>query len=187
MEVKGVAFIARRKLLTTTHGEEKFKELMRELAAQEPYFKEYENILSTSLIPAEKFIAFNDFLLKKLYDNNPQVYWMMGEKSAEYALVEGPFKSLIKEKDLERVLTKSIPILWDMYYTAGRLDLEYTPGIFSVRILELPINHYYFEFVVMAYCKKVLELCGARDITYDKLKTIDRGDKEINYVFRFAL
>jgi hypothetical protein len=91
------------------------------------------------------------------------------------------------EKDIKRVLTESIPIIWKMYYTEGNLDIKYETGIFNVSVLNLPINHYYFEYVVMGYCNKILELCGAKSITYDKVKTIDKGDKEINYVFHFSV
>jgi hypothetical protein len=187
MEVKGIAFIARQKLVVAKIGEKKFKELMNELSEKDPYFKNYDSILPTSSIPVDKFLFFNDVILEKYYGNNPQIYWMMGEKSAEYALVDGPFKILIMEKDIKRVLTESIPIIWKMYYTEGNLDIKYETGIFNVSVLNLPINHYYFEYVVMGYCNKILELCGAKSITYDKVKTIDKGDKEINYVFHFSV
>jgi hypothetical protein len=187
MEVKGLAFIARKKLLIAKIGDEKFKEFMNELGRKEPYFKHYDDIVAMSSIPADKFLFFNDVVLREFYDNDPRVYWMMGEKSAEYALVDGPFKVLIQKKNIERVLTESIPIIWKMYYTAGDLDIKYEPGVFDVSVVHLPINHYYFEYVVMGYCNKILELCGAKSITCDKIKTVDKGDKDINYIFHFTV
>lgn len=184
MEVKGTAFISRKKMIIGQFGEEKFYELMKELSLQDVYFKNNDITLIT-MIPAEKFLLFNDFVLKKFYSNNINVYWTMGEKSAEFALVDGPYKILIKDRNIERVLTEAIPVMWKVYFTEGNIETKYEKGSLEVSVFNIPFNHYYFEYVVMGYCNKLINLCGASGITVEKLKTIDRGDKEIRYKFHF--
>ncbi len=185
MEVKGTAFVARKKMIISQFGEEKFKELMNEVIEKEPYFK--NDILPFTLIPVDKFLLFSDLSLKKFYNNDNRVYWIMGEKSAEYALIDGPYRNLIKNREIGRVVTEALPVLWKVYYTAGDVEVKYEPGSVDARLYNVPINHYHFEYVVMGYLNKILELCGAKSITYEKIKTIEKGDKEINYKFHFRM
>ncbi len=184
MEVKGTAFLARKKMMISQFGEEKFNELLNEVSTKDDYFKK-NDIIPITLIPVEKFLLFSDLALQKFYNNNNNVYWMMGEKSAEYALVDGPYKVLIKNRKIGRVMTEAIPVLWQVYYTEGHMETKYETGSVEVRVFDFPINHYYFEYVIMGYVNKMLELCGAKSITYEKFKTIDKLDKEIYYKFHF--
>lgn len=187
MDVKGTAFLARKRMIITQFGEEKFKELLNEAGEMDEYFKKNSDVSSISMIPVNSFLLFNDLALKKLYNNNIKLYWTMGEKSAEYALVDGPYKVLIKNREISRVLTESIPVMWKVYFTEGNIESKYDAGSLEVNVSNIPVNHYYFEYVIMGYCNKIIELCGAKSITYEKVKTIEKGDKEINYKFHFVV
>ncbi len=185
MDVKGIAFVSRKKAIINQFGEEKYNELMKELGENDEFFKTHQDISISDIFPVEKYLLFNDFMLKKFYNNNINAYWKMGEKSAEFALVDGPYKVLIQNRNIERALTESLPVIWKLYYTEGDVKINFEAGAAEVEFYNLPLNHPYFEHTFMGYVYKLIELCGGKSITYDKLKTIERGDKEINYRFHF--
>ncbi len=184
MEVKGVAFVARKNALIKQFGEKKFAELMKEVAEKEEYFKD-PFINQATLIPIEKFLLFNDMMVNKFYGGDAKIYWKMGEKSAEFSLIEGPFKVFIQNKSIEDACKTSIPNVWKVYYNEGRVETKFEKGMVNIRILDVPILHSYFEYALMGYYVKLLELVGAKSIKYDAIKTVEKGDTEIEYVFHF--
>lgn len=82
----------------------------------------------------------------------------MGEKSAEYSLIEGPYKIFIKSKEIEKFAKETIPLIWTTFYTKGKLDSSIKNNIIDIKVVDLPVNHLYFEMVVMGYVKRALEL-----------------------------
>ncbi len=185
MEVKGIAFVSRKKAIIAQFGEDKFNELMNEVGENDEFFKTHRDISMSDMFPVEKYLLFNDHMLKKFYNNNINAYWTMGEKSAEFALVDGPYKVLLKNRNIERALTESLPVIWKLYYTAGDVRIKCETGAAEVEFYNLPMNHSYFENTFMGYVHKLIELCGGKSITYEKIKTIERGDREINYKFHY--
>lgn len=53
METKGVAFIARKKMIVTQFGEGAWNSFINDLSEKESYFK--KNIIPSDLIPIENF------------------------------------------------------------------------------------------------------------------------------------
>jgi hypothetical protein len=185
MEAKGVAFISRKKMIENQFGAEKWNNFIGKIALKKSYFK--RNIMSTDLIPIEDFLYFTDEALKEFFNNDSKIYWMMGEKSAEYSLLEGPYKIFIKSKDIKSIVLNSFPMLWTTFYTKGRLESSMNNNIVDLKLVDLPISHDYFELVIMGYAKKALELVGAKNISYQAIKSIKNGDKEVHYRFEFQI
>ncbi len=185
MEVKGVAFLSRKEGIIKQFGKEKWEEFIKKISTEESYFK--QPILASTLIPVQSFLIFQDVLLKEFYNNNEQVYWMIGEKSAEWSLLEGPYKTFLKTKDLNKFVESSLPLLWKMFYSSGivytKLDNN---NIAHIKILDLPIWHIHFEYTIMGYCKRAFELLGIENLIMNKIKGVSLGDKEIYYQFKIG-
>ena len=145
------------------------------------YFK--KSILATDLIPIKDFLLFTDEALKEFYNNDSKIYWTMGEKSAEYSLLEGPYKVFIRSKDINSIVLTPFPLLWTSFYTKGRLESSINNNIVDLKLADLPITHNYFELVIMGYAKRALELVGAKNIKYKAIKSLKNGDKEVHYRF----
>jgi hypothetical protein len=172
-------------MIITQFGEEKWNSFLDKIAAKSNYFK--KTIMSTDLIPINDFLYFTDEALKEFYNDNSKIYWVMGEKSAEYSLLDGPHKVFIKSKDFKSIVLNSFPLLWTSFYTKGRLESSFDNNVVELKIVDLPITHIYFELVVMGYANKALELMGAKNIKFEPLKTIKNNDKEIHYRFEFTI
>ena len=117
MDVKGTAFLARKVMLIEEIGEERFNQLVSEMARKEPIFS--HPIHATTLIPLRVFVAFNDALIDELYGGDRSAYLRFGEKSAEYALTIGPYKR-IRETNSIAVLTCAAHSAASLTRTAGR-------------------------------------------------------------------
>jgi hypothetical protein len=179
MEAKGVALLARKKLVSEQFGEDTWDAFLKEYGEKDGYFR--TDILPTALIPIDKFLAFNEALLKKFFLGDERAYITMGERTAEYSLVEGPYKTYLRDRDYRKLAEESVPKLWKKFYTDGTLEIIYQPGQVEAAIHGLPQRHVYFESAVVGYMKRTLELAGARDVSYRKLA----GD-DIRFRFTFT-
>jgi hypothetical protein len=179
MEAKGVAFQARKKLVCEQFGEARWDAFLKAHGEHDPYFR--TDVLPTALIPIDKFLAFNEALLKEFYLGDERAYVVMGEKTAEYSLVEGPYKTYLRARDYRTLVTESVPKLWRKFYTAGELEISYAPGAVEAAIHGLPQRHVYFESAVVGFMKRTLELAGARDVLYRK-----RAGDGIRFTFTFS-
>ena len=68
MEVKGVAFLARKQLIINKFGEEKWKQFMNKL----------KTILATTWIPVEKFLKFQDVVTNEFFGGDNTTFWELG-------------------------------------------------------------------------------------------------------------
>jgi hypothetical protein len=184
MEVKGTAFLARKVMLIEEIGEARYTEFVAELAEQEPFFR--RPITATTLIPIRTFIAFNEALVSRFYGGDVMSYVRFGEKSAEYALVIGPYKR-IRETHSIAAFVESARVIYQGYYTAGRAEGSLDLDTAELRVLGIPgeHKHLYFEYVIAAFFRRGIELVGSRSATMTRVLGFSNGDDEIRY--RYAI
>jgi hypothetical protein len=81
MHVKGTFFVGRKAFIIQQFGEARWSRFIERIAKKEPIFG--EPILVTSLVPVEAYLSFQDELIQDLFGGDNNVYWTIGEKSAE--------------------------------------------------------------------------------------------------------
>jgi len=184
MDVRGTAFLARKVMLVEEIGEERYVEFLAEFARKEPFFR--QSIGATTLIPIEAFIAFNDALVETFYGGDVLSYLRFGEKSAEYALIIGPYKR-IRETNSIAAFVESARVIYQGYYTAGRAEGSLAGDVAELRLHGIPSHykHLYFEYVNSAFFRRGMELVGGRSVTMTRVLGYSSGDDELHY--RYAV
>lgn len=180
MDVKGTAFLARKVMLIEEIGEEAYQRFLAEVAEREPIFG--QNIVATTLLPIRSFIAFNEAILERFFNGDPSAYFRFGEKSAEYALLIGPYKR-IRETSSVAAFVESARFIYQGYYTAGRAEGTIEGDDAELKIHGIPEDgrHLYFEYAIAAYVRRGIELTGLRATTMTCVQGFSRGDEEIHY------
>ena len=185
MNVKGTAYLARVSYLKQTLGEPAWEQFIAEYAKKVPRFG--ENVLPTTRIPAQDFVALNDEIVRRFFDGDDQSYWAMGRASGEWGLRQGPYKNFIDSKNYEQFLATGAA-LWSAYFDAGTLKSWWNAEahLGEATITGVPIPHVYFEYAVMGYIERALELTGATIRETRRLKGFSRGDDSVHYQFVVA-
>ncbi len=94
---------------------------------------------------------------------------------------KGPFHVYLRRKrEPKDFITKVIPRIWDNYYDEGSTKNILEGNIMHAYVLDLPFYHVYFEYVVMGYRQKALELMG---IHVKETVKVKGTAKEIYYKF----
>ncbi len=183
MNVKGLAYQSRRDQTISEYGEERWNDFFEKFKESNPFFNQI--ILPTSEIPIEEFIRFQEEIVKEFYNGDEKIYWKFGERSAETSLSEGgPLHIFVKKKGLsalENFTKKILPSIWPIYYDEGRTVTTLKGNIIHASILDLPLYHIYFEYVVMGYIQKGLELIGVPVKETIKVKS-SANDSYYNFV-----
>ena len=183
MDVKGTAFLARKAMLIQEIGEPRFAAFMAAYALEEPFFA--HTILATTAVPIEKFIAFNDALVRDIYGGDTTSYFRFGKKSAEWALTVGPYKNLRESKSLEKFAEMG-RLLYQNYFSNGRAETWIvSDNSVELRIVGVPAEyrHLYFEYAIVAYFKRGLELVGAKRVKMQRISGFSVGDAEVHYQY----
>ncbi len=180
MNVKGVAYIARKEEIISEFGEERWNDFNKRFEESHPIFE--GGILATKWIPVEEFLAFIDEVIKEFYNGDYKMTWKLGEKSAEAGLTEnGPFHVFLRSKrEPKDFLSNVLPRIWNMYYDEGSVKYEFEGNIMHAYVLDMPLYHIYFEYTNMGYVEKALEITGFQVKEIIKVKSTL---KEIYYKF----
>jgi hypothetical protein len=181
VQVKGTAYLARKNQILKTRGEKAWDDFVARLAEEVPFFK--KPILQTTGIPHESFLRFQELLIGEFFDGKDEAYWTMGAAAAEWALTEGPYKAFIASKDV-RSFVLTFPALWRNYFDTSDVEMSFMPGEIRVQARGLPTWHQYFEFLVMGYFTRALELLGARSIHSQRVRG-GPGVPDFCYLFWF--
>jgi hypothetical protein len=181
VQVKGTAFLARKNQILKTRGEQPWNDFIRRLGEEIPFFTNL--ILQTTLIPYDSFLRFQERLIETFFDGKDDAYWTMGAAAAEWALTEGPYKAFIASKDV-KAFVQTFPALWRNYFTTSDCEMFYAPGEVRVTARGLPCWHQYFEYLVMGYFKRSLEMLGAKSIKWQRLKG---GPGVPDFCYRFTM
>ncbi|HUN56127.1 MAG TPA: hypothetical protein VMU29_13330 [Smithella sp.] len=181
MNVKGTAYLTRKDTVIKTFGEERWNSFMAKLAEKDKYFN--QTIMSVTLIPLDKFFLFLDDLLKEFFNNDKMSYWKLGEKSADYSLSPGgPYQSYLLTRDLKNFVDTAIPKLWSTYFDGGIFNARIEDNVAHVTISGLPIQHIYFEYLIMGYIRQALVLFGIKSVEH-RVRGFSIGNKDIYYKF----
>jgi hypothetical protein len=184
MEVKGTAFIARRSFLARVHGEARFHEVMAEVIQRDPLFA--DTIVATTRIPVDAFLRFNEVMVDRLYAGDEQSYVTFGVASAEWALTQGPYKHMVQEKSVER-FAASAPVIYRTYFTDGDARGEVvSPRRVDTFITGIAVHHVYFEYAIMGYFARGLELVSRRMVTKKIHRGYSRDDADVHYEFQLG-
>jgi len=180
MEVKGVAFLARRLMVMQDRGEAAWRQFLKEFAEREPVFA--QTVMPVSRLPVDAFVRFNEALVERLYDGDVRMYWEFGVRSAEYALGQGQLKALFVPGDFRRFLLFT-PGIWKGYFTEGELRVKAEANATELHLIGVPRPHIYFELSVMGFAAGGLAMLGAKSLRHEVLKGFSKGNAEVLYRF----
>jgi hypothetical protein len=178
MKVKGAALLARRFIITKHFGEDAWTDLCADMASRLPIYS--APLLAASTIPLQDFLAFHDELIRRFYGGSQRAYFALGEQSARWALVEGPYKSFLGNRDF-RGFAEVFPRTWTTYFveTSSRCTTEVEGRRVEFRAFDLPVQHPYLEHFVVGYFKGGLELVCEKPIHFCRMH---RGSDSYHYV-----
>ena len=178
MEVKGTAFIARKQMIETTRGAAAWSGFLQRLRAKESFYN--VPVLPVTLIPVRSFLCANNLIIQDFFAGDPRANWRMGEASAEWALMQGPLKTMMGNRSFARFANTG-PAIWQAYYTAGTCHVEVKQSAVEVFIDGVPVPDVYFEYGVLGYYKRGLELASGGAIECTKRKGFSSGDAHVHY------
>jgi hypothetical protein len=79
-------------------------------------------------------------------------------------------------------------LIYQSYFSVGRAETAYDEKNLAVdlRLLDFarPHRHVYFEYAIVGYFKKGLELVGAQAVTHRRVLGFSKGDAEVHYRYR---
>jgi hypothetical protein len=184
MEVKGTAFLARKAYILREHGEARFLAVLAAVADRDPIFS--DSIVATTRIPVDAFLRFNEAVVSTLYGGDEQSYFRFGAGSADWALTEGPYKHLVAEKSVAR-FAASAPIIYRIYFTDGDARAEQVSHQRVDTVLSgIEPHHVYFEYAIMGYFARGLEMVGRVPVKMKVHRGFSRGDSDVHYEFQLG-
>jgi len=177
MKAKGSFFAGRRTFITGRFGEERWKQFVITLAKVDPVFA--APILITSLIPIESYARFQEAVAKEFFGGDENSYWEMGEAAAIWALTDGPYAALARDKSYRGIIEK-LPLVWTMYFTEGKLDVVDEGGkVVTFKITGNGLPHVCVEYAVMGFGRKALEMVGKKPKSMKRLRGATDGDGSV--------
>jgi hypothetical protein len=166
MNIKGTAFLARKKVIVEKFGQEAWDEFLRQQIGHAPFFA--APVMASTNIPIESFLTFQDAMVKRFFNGNTKAYWDMGAASAQWSLTEGPYRTALERRDL-KALVETLPGLWNNYYDEGRLSASLEGNIVHVHLYDVPVWHVSLELIVMGYFHRALELFTKRKVAWKQV------------------
>jgi hypothetical protein len=185
MDVKGTAFLARKAMLVEEVGEARAAAFLSRHAREDAFFA--GPIVATTLIPIERFIAFQEAMRREFYADDPDAYFHFGIRSADWSLTAGPYKHLRASRSIAK-FAESGRLLYQNFYTAGRAETSIDGDVIDLRLLDMPpeSRHAYVEQAIVGYFQRGLELVGARGVKHRRLRGFTTGDPDVHYQYTFT-
>lgn len=175
MFVKGTAVLARREAVVRAFGEKRWDAFV---ATQDPTFR---RVLATDRIDAHKYLQLQEAMVRQFFGNDPNALFTIGEKSAEWALREGPYQSFVTGKNVARFAESVMPAAWRAYYSEGNVVANVQDQTVHVRIRDLPVMHPHFELAAMGWFKRALEIVSGKSVRAQPVTRAAPGATEIYY------
>ncbi len=189
MTVKGSAFLARRflvvKELGDLHGVTRAGQMFDEVVAAVPTLP--SPILASTPIPMEHYLAFQDELLRRHFNNDPRAFFRFGAASAEWSLTAGPYRRLLDDRDLAALASQGA-IHYRNYYDKGasKTSLEGDHVVQHTWGVPVPFRHLFLEYATVGYFKRALEMVSAVQIRLECVRGFSKGDDDFYYRHVFA-
>ena len=184
MDVKGSFFVGRKAFIVEQFGEERWARFIERMARIEPIFG--EPIVVTTLVPGHAYLAFNQELIKEFWNGKDEAYWTIGEKSADWALTEGPYKNFRNNPhSVRKFVEQFFPRIYTAYFTEGRLEALLSGNEAFIWLADLPIQHVSIEYAILGWAKRALELVGVKKVVMQRIRGISAGDRDIYYRVTF--
>ena len=181
MNVKGIIYLTGKTAIIKVFGEEPWNSFIPKLAAKDKFFS--NTIWAITPVPMDKFIIFLDELVKEFFNNDMMQYVTFGKLAAQFALSsEGPYKSYLLTKDTKQFVESVLPKLWSTYFDEGKATALFENNVAHLKITELQIKHYYFEYLVMGYYQKALKIFGKKSVA-KKVRSLASGGDDIYFQF----
>lgn len=179
MRVKGTAYLARIQLLRAKLGDEALAAFLAGFRARHPEFP--REVLVTTQIPAAEFVALMDAIVTEIYAGDTASLWEIGERAAEWSLREGPYRNLLEGREIARFAALA-PVLYRNYFDTGEARSLVHVHHVDLWIAGIPaeLRHLYFEYSVVGYFRRGLELLGA-NVRLECVRGFSRGDDEVHY------
>jgi hypothetical protein len=181
MQVKGTAYHARLMLLRSKWGDARVDAFLQKFRREHPRFP--STVLPTTWLPAADFLALIDAIVVDVYAGDTGSLWEIGEMSAAFTLREGPYRNLLETRDAVKFagLGKA---MWANFFDAGEAHSELHGSCVDVHVTGVPEahRHLYFEFSVMGYFRRGLELLDQKART-ECVLGFSKGDARIHYKF----
>jgi len=183
MKVRGLTILTRKVIITRRFGAEAWLQLYRDVAGAHRSF--HSLITPEVLVPLSDYLAFHDELVRRFYKDDDGSHFALGQESARWALVDGPCKTFLDQKDL-RGFVGSFPEFWQTYFseTTSRSEASLSGEAVEFKAFDLPQWHPYFEHFVMGYMTEVLEMFCANPIGATRLR--GGGGKTYHYLLHTA-
>ncbi len=180
MEVKGVAFLARKQMMVQAHGEAVWRDFLAEFSQRDPTFD--QPVMPVTRLPVDSFLRLNEALVMRFYKGDQKTYWQFGVKSAEHAMSQGHLRGMFVPGDYRRFMHFA-PGIWKGYFTEGELQVKPEERSFELRLTKVSRPHAYFELSVMGFIAGGMAFLGAKQLQHEALKGFTRGDPEVLYRF----
>ncbi len=180
MRAKNTTLIARRKGIIDEFGDPAWTAFARERSGRFPILA--QPLVATSSLPIDEFLQINDEILKHFYQGKEKHYLDLGRASAQWALTEGPYKRFVQQD--VGAFVKSLPAIWTTYYseTKSRLVGELDPQrVVHLKVLDLGMWHPYFEYLVVGYVQRGLEIVTDAKVPCQAVKSGPSATTEIYY------
>jgi len=180
MRAKNTTLIARRKGIIDELGEEAWIAFVRKWSDRFPILA--QPLVATSSLPIDEFLQINDEILKHFYKGRDKHYLDLGRASAQWALTEGPYKRFVQQ-GIEPFV-KSLPLIWTTYYseTPSRIVAELDERrVVHLKVLDLGMWHAYFEYLVVGYVQRGLEIVTDANVPCQAVKSGPSATNEIYY------
>lgn len=185
MHAKGTFFVGRRQFIIERFGEASWNEYMAFLAQKDPIFR--GPILATTMVPIASYIRFQEEGVRRFFQGNEMSYWEIGAQSGEWALTEGPYKNYRQNlRQFQEFVEKSLPRIWTSYFSEGELKTSVQGSVVEGAIVGLPVWHVCFEYAVMGFMRRAIELAGVAVKVQTRVRGVSAGDKAIHYRFETA-
>lgn len=182
MEAKGMFFMGRRHYIVTRFGEARWNAFIEGLAKRDPVFA--SPILATTRVPISSYLFFNEECLRTMFGNDPKSYWTMGEESGAWALTAGPYKHYRENRtEFRSFIERSLPQIWSNYFTAGELRTSVEGSTVFAEIVDLPVWHLSFEYSVMGFLRRAIQLAGFPIASQVRVRGVSSGHSAIEYRF----
>jgi serine/threonine protein kinase len=178
MKVKATQLLSRRSMLVERLTEPVYEQFLVDIAKEVPFFQ--KTLLPSTQIPVADFLRFNDALIERFFNGDRRIYWTFGEQSGEWLSKNGPYVNQFKRGDFKRFWA-ILPAFWKTFYSEGETHVSGDGKQLDI-VIDSPVEHVYFEYSVLGFVKRGLEVLGAR-VRVDRIKGFSSGDREIHYRF----